>query len=96
MSMVLRAIVSGVASLVILVIVFIMFDPLISGVFAPMAADALNTGVGTALDQNVGALESSRILTLAFFGLFPYILTFVILMRTFILISWKTEEGSAY
>jgi hypothetical protein len=86
----------AVSSFIILVMAFVIFDPLINGVLNMMVIDYLNTGVGTALDQNAAQLDTARLLIQTFFGIFSYFIIFAIMVRLFTYIGFYTEEQGQY
>lgn len=88
-------ILAAFTSLVIVLIAFSIFDPMLNQVFNTMVLDNLNTGglaATNSLFTNLAALDLTRTLVLIFFKILWWLLIFAIFSRLFIWFGFYTEE----
>jgi hypothetical protein len=84
--------ISAFCALLITVIAFTVFSPMMDKIFSNMVISELADYAGTALAINVGSLDLTRVLILTFFRVIPWLLIFCILSRLFLKVAFDTEE----
>lgn len=89
-------VIAAIASLIVLLISYTIFGPMIDGVLSGLVYDAINTGVGTALDVNSGSLILTVKIILMGIKIFAFFVIFAILARLFIYLGFFTEEQGVY
>lgn len=88
----LSQIIAAFTSLIIVLIAFSIFDPMLNQVFSPLVLENLMGGAGTALAINSAALDLTRTLILVFFKIFAWLIVFAIFARLFLWFGFVTEE----
>jgi hypothetical protein len=88
----LSQIIAAFTSLIIVLIAFSIFGPMLDQVFSPLVLENLMGSAGTALAINASALDLTRTLILVFFKVFAWLIIFAIFARLFIWFGWSTEE----
>lgn len=85
-------ILAAIASLTVLLICWVIFGPIVNDTMNSIVLDAFMGYSGTTLEQNVGSLDTARILLLVFFNIFGYFIIFSVLVRLFVYLGFYTEE----
>ena len=89
-------VIAAIASLVVLLIAYTIFGPMIDGVLSELVLDAIQTGGGTPLDINSGALTLTVRFIIMGMRLFPWFIIFAVSFRLFIYLGFFTEEQGVY
>jgi flagellar biosynthesis protein FlhB len=89
-------VIASIASLIVLLIAYTIFGPMIDGVLSGLVYDAISTGTGTALDVNAGSLILTMKIILMGIKIFAFFVIFAILGRLFIYLGFFTEERGVY
>ena len=89
-------VIAAIASLIVLLIAFTIFGPMIDGVLSGLVFDAIAQGAGTILDVNSGALTLTVNIILMGIKIFSYFIIFAVFFRLFVYLGYFTEEQGAY
>jgi len=89
-------VIAAIASLIVLLIAYTIFGPMIDGVLSGLVYEAIATGTGTALDVNAGSLILTMKLIIMGIKLFAFFIIFAVLGRLFIYLGYFTEEQGVY
>ena len=89
-------VVAAIASLIVLLIAYTIFGPMIDGVLSGLVYDAIQTGTGTALDVNSASLIVTVKFLIMGMKLFSWFIIFAVMARLFIYLGFFTEEQGVY
>lgn len=89
-------VIAAFASLVVLLIAYSIFGPLIDNVLAGLVTDALIDSAGTSLEINANALLLTKDIIIMGIKVFSWFIIFAIFARLFIYLGFFTEERGVY
>ncbi|MDP3442584.1 MAG: hypothetical protein Q8T08_06935 [Ignavibacteria bacterium] len=85
-------VISAIASILVLIMAFVLFDPIINGLLSGLVLSAIADSGETALSINAGSFKLTVDLILVGFKLLSYFVIFSVCFRLFLFLSFKTEE----
>lgn len=85
-------VVAAFTALIVVLIAFSIFDPMISGTFNEIVSSYFANAAGTPLETDLAALELTRDMVMLFFKLFVWFIIFAIFVRLFVYLGFYTEE----
>jgi hypothetical protein len=89
-------VIAAFASLVVLLIAYSIFGPLIDNVLAGLVTDAMINSSGTSLEINADALILTKDIIIMGIKVFSWFIIFAIFARLFIYLGFFTEERGVY
>jgi len=89
-------VIAALASLIVLLIAYTIFGPLIDNVLSGLVTDAIAGGSGTSLEINQNALLLTKDIILMGIKVFSWFVIFAIFARLFIYLGFFTEEQGVY
>jgi hypothetical protein len=89
-------VIAAFASLIVLLIAYTIFGPMIDGVLSGLVLDTIQGSAGTALDVNANALKLTVTIVLMGIKIFAYFIIFAVFVRLFIYLGFLTEERGVY
>jgi len=89
-------VIAAIASLIVLLIAYTIFGPMIDGVLSGLVYDTIQTGTGTALDINAQALGLTVKFILMGMRVFSWFIIGAIFFRLFVYLGFFTEEQGVY
>jgi hypothetical protein len=89
-------VIAAVASLIVLLIAYTIFGPMIDGVLSGLVFDAIGAGTGTYLAVNSAALILTVNIILMGMKVFSWFIIFAVFVRLFIYLGFFTEEQGVY
>jgi hypothetical protein len=84
--------IAAFSSLVVLLIAWTTFSPIIDGVLSGLVAESLLGFSGTSLATNVSALALTSTLIVIFFKVFVWFLVFAVFVRLFVYVGFLESE----
>jgi flagellar biosynthesis protein FlhB len=84
------------ASLVVLLVAYVIFGPMIDSVLAGLVTDYISGAAGTPLEQNAGALLLTKDIVLVGMKIFIWLVIFAVVARMFLYLGYVTEERGVY
>jgi len=89
-------VIAAFASLIVLLIAYTIFGPLIDNVLSGLVTDALVGSTGTPLEINANALLLTKDIIIMGIKVFSWFVIFAIFARLFIYLGFFTEERGVY
>jgi len=89
-------VIAAIASLIVLLIAYTIFGPMIDGVLSGLVYDAIAGGSGTALEINANSLTLTVKIILMGIKIFAFFVIGAIIFRMIVYLGWFTEERGVY
>jgi len=89
-------VIAAFASLIVLLIAYTIFGPLIDNVLSGLVTDALVGSTGTPLEINANSLLLTKDIIVMGIKVFSWFIIFAIFARLFIYLGFFTEERGVY
>lgn len=89
-------VIAAFASLIVLLIAYTIFGPLIDNVLSGLVTDAIMNSAGTPLEINSNALILTKDIIIMGIKVFSWFVIFAIFARLFIYLGFFTEEQGVY
>lgn len=89
-------VIAAISSLIVLLIAYTIFGPMIDGVLSGLVLNTIQDSGGTALTINAAAFKLTVDIILMGMRVFAWFIIFAIFARLFIYLGFFTEEQGVY